>query len=202
MPDVEKPFSIYYNASGQGLGCVLMQGGHVVAYASRQLRKHEEKYPTHDLELAVMVHALKIWRHYIIGKRCEVYLGHKSLKYIFTQPDLNLRQRRWLELIKDYDLGINYHPGKANVVAGALSRRSHVNMLATRELLPEFCKEFEKLNLGWVSNTEVITMEVDSTLEQDIQKGQLEDAKIQGIKEQIKEEKAPGFSVDEQGTLW
>jgi hypothetical protein len=107
-----------------------------------------------------------------------------------------------LELIKDYDLGINYHPGKANVVADALSRRSHVNMLATRQLLPEFCKEFEKLNLGWVSNTEVITMEVDSTLEQDIQKGQHEGAKIQEIKEQIKEEKAPGFSFDEQGTLW
>jgi hypothetical protein len=92
MPDMEKPFSIYYDTSGQGLGCVLMQDGHVVAYASRQLRKYEEKYPTHDLELAAMVHALKIWRHYIIGKRCEVYSDHKSLKYIFTQPDLNLRQ--------------------------------------------------------------------------------------------------------------
>jgi hypothetical protein len=202
MPDVEKSFSIYCDASGQGLGCVLMQDGHVVAYASRQLRKHEEKYPTHDLELAVVVHALKIWRHYIIDKRCEVYSDHKSLKYIFTHPDFILRQQRWLELIKDYDLGINYHPSKANVVVDALSRRSHVNMLTTRELLPEFCKEFEKLSLGWVSNTEVITMEVDSTLKQDTRKGQLEDAKIQEIKEQIKEEKAPGFSVDEQGTLW
>jgi thioester reductase-like protein len=105
------------------------------------------------------------------------------LKYIFTQPYLNLRQRRWLELIKDYDLGITYHPGKANVVADALSRRSHVNMLATRELLPEFCMEFEKLHLGWVSSTEVVAREVDSTLEQDIQKSQLEDAKIQEIKE-------------------
>jgi hypothetical protein len=179
MPNMEKPFSIYCDASGQGLGCVLMQDGHVVTYASRQLRKHEEKYPTHDLELATVVHALKIWRHYIIGKRCEAYSDYKSSKYIFTQPDLNLRQRRWLELIKDYDLGINYHPGKANVVANALSRRSHLNMLATRELLPEFCTEFEKLNLGWVSNTKVIEMEVESTLKQDIRKGQLEDAKIQ-----------------------
>jgi hypothetical protein len=92
MPDVERPFSIYCDASGQGLGCVLMQDGHVVAYASRQLRKHEEKYPTHDLELAAEVHALKIWRHYIFGKRCEVYSDHKSLKYVFTQPYLNLRQ--------------------------------------------------------------------------------------------------------------
>jgi hypothetical protein len=182
MPDMEKPFSIYCDSSSQSLGCVLMQDSHVVAYASWQLRKHEEKYPTHDLELAAVVHALKIWRHYIIGRRCEVYSDHKSLKYIFTQPDLNLRQQRWLELIKDYDLEINYHPGKANVIVDALSRRSHVNMLATRELLPEFCKEYEKLNLGWVSNTKVITMEVDSTLEQDIQKGQLEDAKIQEIK--------------------
>jgi hypothetical protein len=143
-----------------------MQNDHVVAYASGQLRKHKEKYPTHDLELAVVVHALKIWKHYyIIDKRCEVYLDHKSLKYIFSQLDLNLRQQRWLELIKDYDLGINYHPGKANVIPDALSRRSHLNMLATRELLPKFCKEFENLNLQWVSNTKVITMEVDSTLE-------------------------------------
>jgi hypothetical protein len=148
MPDMEKPFSIYCDASGQGLGCVLTQDDHVVAYASRQLRKHKEKYPTHDLELAAVVHALKIWRHYIIDKICEVYSDHKSLKYIFTHADLNLRQRRWLELIKDYDSGINYHPDKANVVTDALSRRSHLNMLATRELLSEFCKEFEKLNLG------------------------------------------------------
>jgi hypothetical protein len=157
MPDMEKPFSIYCDACSQGLGCVLIQDGHVVVYASRQLRKHEEKYPAHDLELAAVVHALMIWRHYIIGKRCEVYSDHKSLKYIFTQPDFNLRQRKSLELIKDYDLGINYHPGKANIVADALSRRFHLNMLATRELLPEFCKEFEKLNHGWVTNTEVIT---------------------------------------------
>jgi hypothetical protein len=92
MADMERPFLIYCNASGQGLGCVLMQDGHVVAYASRQLRKHEEKYPTHDLELAVVVHALKIWS--IIGKRCKVYSDHKSLKYIFTQSDLNFRQQR------------------------------------------------------------------------------------------------------------
>jgi hypothetical protein len=102
-----------------------MQDGKVVSYASRQLRKHDENYPTHDLELAAIVHALKIWRHYLIGHRCEIYSDHKSLKYIFTQADLNLRQRRWLELIKDYDLGINYHPGKANVIADTLSRRKH-----------------------------------------------------------------------------
>jgi ribonuclease HI len=114
MPDLQKGFDIYCDACGQGLGCVLMQEGHVIAYASRQLRKHELNYPTHDLELAAVVHALKIWRHYIKGTKCQVYTDHKSLKYIFTQKDLNLRQRRWLELIKDYDLEIHYHPGKAN----------------------------------------------------------------------------------------
>ena len=110
MPDIHKNFDIYCDASRQGLGCVLMQEGRVIAYASRQLRKHELNYPTHDLELASVVHALKIWRHHILGNICEIYTDHKSLKYIFTQNDLNLRQRRWLELIKDYDLGIHYHP--------------------------------------------------------------------------------------------
>jgi hypothetical protein len=147
MPNMEKSFLVYCNASGQGLGCVLMQDGHVVAYASRQLRKHEEHYPTHDLELAGVVHALKIWRHYLIGKRSEIYSDHKSLKYIFTQPDLNLRQRRWLELIKDYELGINYHPGKANVVADTLSQRSHLNQLIVEQMTFDLCEEFDKVNL-------------------------------------------------------
>ena len=98
---------------------MLMQEGHVIAYASCQLRKHEQNYPTRDLKLAVVVHALKIWRHYLLGHRCQIYTDHKILKYIFTQNDLNLRQRRWLELIKDYDLEIHYHLGKANVVADA-----------------------------------------------------------------------------------
>jgi hypothetical protein len=88
---MEKQLSIYYDYLGQGLGCVLTQDSHVVSYASRHLRKHKGHYPTHDLELAAVVHALMIWRHYLIGKRCEIYSDHKSLKYIFTQPDLNLR---------------------------------------------------------------------------------------------------------------
>ena len=102
-----------------------MQEGRVIAYASRQLRKHEVNYPTHDLELATVVHALKIWRHYLLGNVCHIYTDHKSLKYIFTQPELNMRQRRWLELIKDYNLEVHYHPGKANVVADALSQKYH-----------------------------------------------------------------------------
>ncbi|WVZ80919.1 hypothetical protein U9M48_028353, partial [Paspalum notatum var. saurae] len=125
LPDLTKSFTVYCDASKEGLGCVLMQEGNVIAYASRQLRKHEVNYPTHDLELAAVVHALKIWRHYLFGNRCEIYTDHKSLKYIFTQNELNMRQRRWLELIKDYDLEIHYHPGKANVVADALSRKSY-----------------------------------------------------------------------------
>ena len=108
MPNIHKGFDVYCDASRLGLGCVLMQDGKVVAYASRQLRKHEQNFPTHDLELAAVVHALKIWRHYMIGNKCQIFTDHKSLKYIFTQRDLNLRQRRWLELIKDYDLDIQY----------------------------------------------------------------------------------------------
>jgi hypothetical protein len=202
MPDMEKPFSIYCDASGKGLGCVLMQDGYMVVYASRQLRKHEAQYPTHDLELAAIVHALKIWRHYLMGKRCELYMDHKSLKYIFTQSNLNLRQRRWMDLIKDYDLGINYHHGKANVVADALSRRSHVSQFVVDSMPFELCEEFDKLNLRIIVNTEATEMEVGSSLLQEIRRGQLEDEKVQEIKCNIKEEKSPGFSEDDEGVLW
>ena len=94
LPDIHRSFIVYCDASRHGLGCVLMQDDKVIAYASRQLKKHEENYPTQDLELAAIVHALKIWRHYLNGNKCEIFTDHKSLKYIFTQPDLNLRQRR------------------------------------------------------------------------------------------------------------
>ncbi|XP_024310346.1 uncharacterized protein LOC112268658 [Brachypodium distachyon] len=114
LPNLQEDFQVYCDASRQGLGGVLMQDGKVVAYASRQLKSHEGNYPTHDLELASVVHALKTWRHYLMGKHCELFTDHKSLKYIFTQKKLNLRQRRWLERIKDYDLNLQYHPGKAN----------------------------------------------------------------------------------------
>jgi hypothetical protein len=181
---------------------VLMQDCRMVAYALQLLRKHEVNYLTHELELATMVHALKIWRHYLIGKRCELYIDHKSLKYIFTLSNLNLRQRRWLELIKDYDLGINYHPGKANVVADALSRRSHVSRLVVDSMPFELCEEFDKLNLRIVANTEAMEMEVESNLLQEIRKGQVEDEKIQEMKRNIKAEKSPCFSEDEKGVLW
>jgi hypothetical protein len=139
MPDIHKGFDVYCDASHLGLGCVLMQEGKVIAYASRQLQKHEKNYPTLDLELAIVVHALKIWRHYMIRNKCKIITNHKSLKYIFTKKELNLRQRRWLELIKDYDLKIQYHPGKANVVADALSRKSQVNNITTHLMSQELC---------------------------------------------------------------
>jgi hypothetical protein len=137
-----------------------------------------------------------------MGKSCELYMNHKSLKYIFTQSNLNLRQRRWFELIEDYDLRINYHPGKANTVADALSHRSHVSQLVVEGMPFELCEEFDKLNLRIVANTEATKMEVDSNLLQEIQKGQLEDEKIQDIKRNIKENKSPGFLEDEEGVLW
>jgi hypothetical protein len=135
-------------------------------------------------------------------KRCELYRDHKSLKYIFTQLNLNLRQRRWLVLIKDYVLGINYYPGKANVVVDALSRRSHVGQLVVDTMPFELCGEFDKLNLRIVANTEAMKMEVGSSLLQEIQRGQLKDEKVQEIKHNIKEEKSPGFSKDDEGVLW
>ncbi|KAL0560646.1 hypothetical protein IC582_001055 [Cucumis melo] len=134
VPDGSGSFVIYSDASKKGLGCVLMQQGKVVAYASRQLKSHEQNYPTHDLELAAVVFALKIWRHYLYGEKIQIFTDHKSFKYFFTQKELNMRQRRWLELVKDYDCEILYHPGKANVVADALSRKvSHSAALITRQ---------------------------------------------------------------------
>jgi hypothetical protein len=137
-----------------------------------------------------------------MGKGCELYTDHKSLKYIFTQSNLNLSQRRWLELIKDYDLEINYHPGKANVVANALSQRSHVSQLVMDSMPFELCEEFDKINLRIVANAEAMEMEVGSSLLQKIQRGQLEDEKVQEIKCNINEETSLGFSGDDEGVLW
>ena len=115
---------MYYDASKAGLGCVLIQSGRVVAYGSHQLKNHEQNYPTHDMELAAIVFALKIWHHYLYGESFEVYSNHKSLKYIFTQWDLNMRQRGWMEFLEDYDFTLHYHPSKENVVADVLSQKS------------------------------------------------------------------------------
>ena len=192
---------MYCDASRQGLGCVLMQEGKVVAYASRQLRKHEENYPTHDLELAAVVHALKIWRHYLIGNKCDIYTDHKSLKYFFTQSELNMRQRRWLELIKDYDLNIQYHPGKANVVADALSRRSYCNNMMVRNEQPDLCDELDKLKLEIIEQGQLNELIIKYDLEDRIREAQKQCPEILEIQELMKEGKAVDYRVDEQGTL-
>jgi hypothetical protein len=121
QPDIEKSFEVYCDASGTSIEGVLMQNRRAVAYASRQLRRHEEHDPTHDLELLAVVHTLKVWRHYLLRNLVHIYTDHKSLKYLFTQSDLNMRQRRWLELIKDYKLEVHYYSDKANVVADAVT---------------------------------------------------------------------------------
>ena len=124
-----------------------MQERKVIAYGSRQLRAHADKYPTHDLELAAVIYALKLWRHYLLGNRCEVYTDHQSLKYLFTQPDLNLRQQRWLETIADFNMDISYTPGMANVMADALSRKAYSSEIEVQVHQPLLYEEIRKLNL-------------------------------------------------------
>jgi hypothetical protein len=176
-----------------------MQDGKVVACASCQLKPHEQNYPTHDLEFAAVVHALKIWRHYLIGNKREIYTDHKSLKYIFTQPELNLRQRRCLELVKDYNLEIQYHPGKANVVADALSRKSYEKAVPKSDQLQE---EMARLNVHIVPQRYVHQLSVQPTLEEKIRKAQETYENLMKIRKHTGENKAPDFRVDDQGTLW
>jgi hypothetical protein len=202
QPNIEKPFDVYYDASGSGLRCVLMQEGRVIAYASRQLRRHEEHYPTHDLELAAVVHVLKIWRHYLMGNIFHIYTNHKSLKYIFTQSELNMRQRRWLELIKDYDLEIHYHPGKANVVADALSRKASCHYLTVRTPDITLCQEMEKLNLGMIQHGTLTQLKLESVLLQKIIEAQRNDKGMKHIHEKIEGGKANYFRKDDQGIVW
>jgi hypothetical protein len=204
QPDNSKPFEVFCDASGTGLGCVLMQEGRVIAYASRALRPHGLNYPTHDLELAVVVHALKIWRHYLMGNRCNILTDHKSLKYIFTQSELNMRQRRWLELIKHYDLEVHYHPGKANVVADALSRKDHYNHLELDPVSEPLCEEMRRLNLEVVSQGSLYALTAESDLYDRIVTAQRDDEDIQSIKQKLAEgdPKYTCFQKDHQGVVW
>ncbi|GKB71588.1 putative reverse transcriptase domain-containing protein [Tanacetum coccineum] len=126
---------VYCDASHKGLGTILMQKEKVIAYASRQLKVHDKNYTTHDLELGALVFALKMWRHNLYGTKCVVFTDHKSLQHILDQKELNMRQRRWLELLSDYDYEIQYHPGKANVVADTLSRKESIKPLRVRALV-------------------------------------------------------------------
>jgi hypothetical protein len=204
QPDVSKPFDIYCDASGIGLGCVLMQDNWVIAYASRALRTHEQNYPTHDLELAAIIHALKIWRHHLMGTKCHIYTDHKSLKYIFTQADLNMRQRRWLELIKDYDLEVHYHPGKANVVADALSRKAYCSCLSVEAFNKTLCWEMRKLNLEIIPQGSLNHLSVEATLRDNIILAQQYNKGIRISKQKLarEEEKYKCFRVDPKGVLW
>jgi hypothetical protein len=201
QPDIEKPFDVYCDASGSGLGCVLMQEGRVIAYASRQLRRHEEHYPTHDLELVAVVHALKIWRHYLLGNICHLYTDHKSLKYIFTQSELNMRQRRWLELIKDYNLEIHYHLGKANAVADALSRKASYHCITVRTHDTTLCQEMEKLNLGIIQQGTFMQLKLESVILQRIIDAQRTDKGMKYIHEKMEAGKANCFRKDDKGGL-
>jgi hypothetical protein len=192
------------DALGTGLGCVLMQDQRVIAYASRALRRHEENYATHDLELAAVVHALKIWRHYLLGNPVHIYSDHKSLKYIFTQNELNLRQRRWLELIKDYDLEIHYHPGKANVVADALSRKASCNCISVTPMHATLCQEMEKLNLAIVAEGTLTHITLTPTLRDQIIAAQRDNIGMERIRQRLMESdpRVACFQLDGEGVLW
>ncbi|WVZ89414.1 hypothetical protein U9M48_035826 [Paspalum notatum var. saurae] len=202
QPDITKPFDVYCDASGSGLGCVLMQEGRVIAYASCQLRKHEVNYPTHDLELLAVVYALKKWRHYLLGNTCHIYTDHKSLKYIFTQPELNMRQRRWLELIKDYDLEVHYHPGKANVVADALSRKAHCSFIEARPTVRVLCCEIGDIEMPTALEAELYNLVLEPTIKDQIIAAQKQDKGMAHIRDEIDDKKKACFKLDEEGVLW
>ena len=202
IPSGSGGFVVYSDASKNGLGCVLIQHEKVVAYASRQLKEYEKNYPTHDLELAAVVFALKIWRHYLYGEKCEIFTDHKSLKYIFTQKELNMRQRRWLELVKDYDCAINYHPGKANVVADALSRKSSVSAL--RIIPKSILLDLQRLEIEIVPRGETARLSalvVQPTLMERIVKGQTVDEFLKEKKDEIQKGKTTDFHISDDGSL-
>jgi len=203
LPKSEEPFVVYCDASKLGLGGVLMQDNKVVAYALRQFRIHERNYPTHDLELAAVVFVLKIWRHYLYGSIFEVFSDHKSLKYLFDQKELNMRQQRSLVLLKDYDLGLNYHPGKANVVADALSiKMLHMSAMMVKEF--ELLEQFRDLSLvcEWSPQSVKIGMlKFDSEFLKSIKEAQKKDVKFVDLFIGENQTKFSDFKVDDQGVL-
>ncbi|KAK1648784.1 hypothetical protein QYE76_066589 [Lolium multiflorum] len=175
--------------------------GKVISYLSRQLKQHEQNYPTHDLELAAVVLALKVWRHYLMDNRCEIYSITRAEVYLH-QKELNMRQRRWLELIKDYDMEIHYHPGKANVVADALSRLScQLNSMIAEEQ-PSLYQEFEQFRMELVSKGFLASIELQPTLVGQIKEAQKGNASMDGIKKQIagKHRDSPVMKKESFGT--
>ena len=200
-PSGQGGFVVYSDASQQGLGCVLMQHGKVIAYASRQLRPHEKSYPVHDLELAAVVFALKIWRHYLYGETFQIFTDHKSLKYLMSQKELNMRQRRWVELLKDYDCTLEYHPGKANTVADALSRKSINSSMASLRVstfpsLIDLRKMNAKLNVDDVGVL-LATLSIRPVLKERIQEAQPNDPKLKEIIEKVKQGKETPFILQD-----
>jgi hypothetical protein len=203
LPNPMEPFVVYCDASLMGLGGVLMQNRQVVAYASRQLKIHERNYPTHDLELAAVVFVLKLWRHYLYGARFDVFSDHKSLKYLFDQKELNMRQRRWLEFLKDYDFSLNYHPGKANVVADAPSRKSlHMSMLMVKEL--ELLEQFRDLSLVCEETSYGVKLgmlKLTSGILDEIREGQQSDLSLVEKLTLINQGRGGDFRIGEDGIM-
>ena len=203
IPDVGNPFEVYCDASHHGFGCVLMQEKKVVTYASRQLKVHERNYPIRDLELAAIVFALKIWRHYLYGAQFRVFSDHKSLKYLFDHKELNMRHRRWMEFLKDYDFELLYHPGKANVVADALSRKIvHVAHLMIKEV--KLLEEFWDMRLQVEVGSEFIrcsTLTISSDFLGLVRERQLLDASLNRVREQLGLDEAKDFALGDDGIL-
>ncbi|GKA42723.1 putative reverse transcriptase domain-containing protein, partial [Tanacetum coccineum] len=178
LPEGSEDFVVYFDASHNGLGAVLMQREEVIAYASRQLKIHEKNYTTHDLELGSVVFTLKIWRHYLYGTKCTVFTDNKSLQHIIDQKELNMRQRRWLELLSDYDCDIRYHPRKANVVADALSRKERIESLRVRALVMtiglDLPKQILKAQIEALKPDNLEKEDVGGMIRRDIPKERLE----------------------------